>query len=68
LARIETRTALHPTLTMKDLLPLSLTSPPSYPMHITLASWQKRRRYVHVILISILNNLLKGLDESKVDR
>jgi hypothetical protein len=54
LARNETRTALHPTPTMKDLLPPPLTSLPSFPTSITLASWQKRRRYIPVIPLSIL--------------
>jgi hypothetical protein len=54
LVRNGTRTALHLTPTMKDLLPLPSKSQPSSPMSITPASWQKRRRYVHVILLSIL--------------
>jgi hypothetical protein len=79
LARNETHTALYPTSTMKDLLPLPSTSPPSSPTSIILASWKKRRRYAYVILLSILsssdeecdndvdyNNLFKGLDRSKV--
>jgi hypothetical protein len=44
LARNGTRTALHLTLTTKDLLPPPSRSPPSCPTSITLASWQKRRR------------------------
>jgi hypothetical protein len=49
-----TRTALHPTLTMKDLSPLPSLNPPSSQSSIILASWQKSRRYVHVIFLSIL--------------
>jgi hypothetical protein len=46
---------------MKDLLPLPLTNPPSSPMSITLASWQKRKRYVHVILLSIPLLVMKNV-------
>jgi hypothetical protein len=49
LARNGTRTAFHPTPTMKDLLPLPSINPPSSPTNITLASWQKIRRYIPVI-------------------
>jgi hypothetical protein len=54
LARNGTRTVFHLTPMMKDLLPLTLTNHSSFPTGITLASWQKRRRCVHVILLSIL--------------
>jgi hypothetical protein len=81
LERNGTQTALHPTPTMKDLLPLP-SNPPSSPTSITLASWQKRRRYVHAKLQSIplssdeecddddvdYSNLFKGLERSKVDK
>jgi hypothetical protein len=53
LVRNGTRTAPHPTPMMKDLLPTPSTSPLSSPMSITLASWQKRRRYVTTIPLSI---------------
>jgi hypothetical protein len=46
-----TQTAL---LLTRDLLALPATSPPSSPMSITLASWQKRRRYAHMIPPSTL--------------
>jgi hypothetical protein len=44
-----TQAALNLTPTTKDLLPMPSTSPPSSPMSITLASWQKRRRYTLMI-------------------
>jgi hypothetical protein len=54
LARSGTRNALHPTLMMRDLLPPPSTSPPSSPMSDTLASWLRRRRYIHEIALSTL--------------
>jgi hypothetical protein len=54
LARSGTRTALHPTPTMRDLLPLPSTSPPSSPTSDILASWPRRRRYIHEILLNTL--------------
>jgi hypothetical protein len=54
LARSGTRTALHPTPTMRDLLPPPSTSPPSSPTSDILASWLWKRRYVHEILLSTL--------------
>jgi hypothetical protein len=53
MARNGTRTTLHPTLTMRDLLPLPLTNPPSSPTSDIPASCLKRRRYVHETLLSI---------------
>jgi hypothetical protein len=78
-ARNGTRTALHPTPTMKDLLPLPSTSLFSSPMSNTLASWLRKRRYVHVTLLStllVMRNLMmiwiififKGLDRYKVGK
>jgi hypothetical protein len=46
LARSGTRTALHLTPTMWDLLLQASTSHPSSPTSITHASWSRRRRYV----------------------
>jgi hypothetical protein len=54
LARSGTRTALHLTPMMRDLLPLPSTSPPSSPTSDTLASWLRRRRYVHEIPLNTL--------------
>jgi hypothetical protein len=54
LTRSGTRTALHPTPAMRDLLLPSSTSPPSYSTSNILASWLRRRRYVHEILLSTL--------------
>jgi hypothetical protein len=54
LARGGTWTALHPTPTMRDLLPLPSTSPPSSQTSDILASWLRRRRYVYEILLSTL--------------
>jgi hypothetical protein len=56
-----TQTILHLTPTMKDLLPLHLTNPSSFPMSITLASWKKRRMYVHTILLSIPLLVMKNV-------
>jgi hypothetical protein len=54
LARSGILTAFDSTPTMRDLLPPPSTSPPSSPMSDTLASWLRRRRYVHEILLSTL--------------
>jgi hypothetical protein len=54
LARSGTQNALHQTSTMRDLLPPPSTSPPSSPMSDTLASWLRRRRYVHKIPLCTL--------------
>jgi hypothetical protein len=54
LARSGTQTAVHLTLTMRDLLPPHSTCPPTSPTSDTLASWPRRRRYVHEILLSTL--------------
>jgi hypothetical protein len=56
-----TRTALHLTPMMKDLLPPPSTNPPSSPTSITLASWKKRRRYIHVILLSKPLQMMKNV-------
>jgi hypothetical protein len=53
-SRNRTKTALHLTLTMKDLLPLPSTSLPSSPTSDTHASWPRKRRYVHMTLLSTL--------------
>jgi hypothetical protein len=53
-ARSGTRTVLHPTPTMRDLLPPPLPSHPSSPTSDIPASWLRRRRYVHEILRSTL--------------
>jgi hypothetical protein len=58
LARNGAQTALLLTLTMRDLLPLPSTSPPSSPTTITLASWQKRRRYALMIPPSTLPQVM----------
>jgi hypothetical protein len=60
LVRNETRTALHPTPTMKDLLPPPSTNPTSSPTSITLASCQKRR-YAHMILQSVLLLVMRNV-------
>jgi hypothetical protein len=61
LVRSGTRTALHLTLTMSDLLPPPSTSPPSSPMSDILASWLRRRRYIHEMLLSTLLERKMGL-------
>jgi hypothetical protein len=61
LARNGTRTSLHPTPTTKDLLPPPSTSPPFSPTSITLASWQRRRRYVLMIPLSILLLVMRNV-------
>jgi hypothetical protein len=48
--RSGTRTARHPTPTMRDLLPPPSTSPPSSRTSNIPSSWLRRRRYVHEIL------------------
>jgi hypothetical protein len=60
-ARSVTQTALHLTLTMRDLLHQPLTSPPSSPMSITHASWLRRRRYVLKILLRTLLLVMRNL-------
>jgi hypothetical protein len=52
---------LHLTLTMRDLLSQPSTSPPSYPMSITHASWLRRRRYILEIPLSTLLLVIKNL-------
>jgi hypothetical protein len=59
--RSGTRTALHPTPMMRDLLPQPSTSPPSSPMSITHASWIRKRRYVHEIPLSTLLLVMRNL-------
>jgi hypothetical protein len=81
LARNGTQTALHPTPTMKDLLPSPLTSPPSSPneRHTCLMAKEKKvhKRDTPKYTSSSdedsdddldYNNLFKGLDRSKVDK
>jgi hypothetical protein len=53
-ARTGTQTALHSIPTMRDLLLPPSTSPLSSPTSNILASWLRRRRYVHEILLSTL--------------
>jgi hypothetical protein len=60
-AMSETQTALHPTPTMRSLLPQPSTSHPSSPTSITHASWLRRRRYVLEILLSKLILAMRNL-------
>jgi hypothetical protein len=60
-ARSGTQTTLYLTLTMRDLLPQPLTSPPSSPRSITHASWLRRRRYVNEIPLSTLLLVMRNL-------
>jgi hypothetical protein len=80
-ARSGTRTALHLTPTMRDLLLLPSTSHPSSPTSITHALWLRRTRYILEIPPKYTSSsdkdsddevdysdLFKGLDRSKVDK
>jgi hypothetical protein len=60
-ARSGTRIALQSTPMMRDLLPPPSTSPPSSPMSDILASWLRRRRYVHKILLNTLLRVMRIL-------
>jgi hypothetical protein len=53
------QTALHPTPMKRDSPPPPSTSPSSSPMSVTHASWLRRRRYVHVTLVSTLLLLMR---------
>jgi hypothetical protein len=61
LARSGIETALHPTPTMRDLLPPPSTSPPCSPRSYTLVSWLRRRSYIHEILLSTLCPMMRVL-------
>jgi hypothetical protein len=60
LERNEILTALHPTPTMKDLLPLPSTNLRSSPTNAIHALWLRRRRYVFGTLPSILLLVMKS--------
>jgi hypothetical protein len=60
-ARSGTRTALHPTPMMRNLMRQPSISLPSFQTSITHASWLRRRRYVHEIPLSKLLLVMKNL-------